>query len=83
MPRTTDSTHGKRCAPDLLLDQPRPVQANRLWVSNTTYLPLASGQWVYYCTFQNACTKQVVGWQVRADRPEALVTTALQRALLA
>ncbi|RZL14958.1 MAG: hypothetical protein EOO62_04080 [Hymenobacter sp.] len=29
------------------------------------------------------CTKQVVGWQVRADMPEALVTTALQRALLA
>jgi putative transposase len=29
------------------------------------------------------CTKQIVGWQVRADILEALVTTALQRALLA
>ena len=26
-PRTTDSTHGQRCAPNLLLDQPRPIQA--------------------------------------------------------
>jgi transposase InsO family protein len=48
------------------------------------YLPaLANGNWVYCGAFQDVCTKQVVGWQVRADMPEALVTTALQRALLA
>jgi putative transposase len=82
-PRTTDSTHGKRCAPNLLLDQPHPTQANRVWVSDITYLPLADGNWVYCCAFQDVCSKQVVGWQVRADMPEALVTIALQRALLA
>jgi len=42
-PRTTDSTHGLRCAPNRLLDQPPVVQANRLWVSDIAYLPLASG----------------------------------------
>ena len=26
-PRTTDSTHGLRCAPNRLLDQPKPTQA--------------------------------------------------------
>ena len=82
-PRTTDSTHGRRCAPNLLLDQPRPTQANRVWVSDITYLPLANGHWAYLCAFQDVCTKHVVGWQVRADMPEALVTSALQRALLA
>ena len=82
-PRTTDSTHGLRCAPNRLLDQPKPTQANRVWVSDITYLPLASGDWAYLCAFQDVCTKLVVGWQVRADMPEALVTTALQRALLA
>lgn len=45
-PRTTDSTHGKRCAPNLLLDQPKATQANRVWISDSTYLPLASGNWV-------------------------------------
>ena len=60
-PRTTDSTHDQRCAPNLLLDQPKPTQANRLWVTNITYLPLANGNWVYYCPFQDVCTKQVVG----------------------
>ena len=82
VPRTTDSTHGQRYAPNSLLDQPRPTQANRVWVS-ITYLPLASGAWAYLCAFQDVCTKHVVGWQERADMPEALVTSALQRALLA
>ena len=83
VPRTTDSTHGQRCAPNLLLNQPRPTQANQVWVSDVTYLPLANGTWAYLCAFQDVCTKHVVGWQVRADMPEALVTSALQRALLA
>ena len=82
-PRTTDSTHGRWCAPNLLLDQPRPTQANRVWVSDLTYLPLANGHWAYLYAFQDVCTKYVMGWQVRADMPEALATSALQRALLA
>ena len=83
VPRTTDSTHGRRCAPNLLLDQPRPTQPNRVWVSDITYLPLADGTWAYLCAFQDAGTRHIVGWQVRADMSEALVTSALQRALRA
>ena len=52
-------------------------------MSDITYLPLAGGTWAYLCAFQDVCTKHVVGRQVRADMPEALVTRALQRALLA
>lgn len=79
-PRTTDSTHGLRCAPNRLLDQPKPTQANRVWVSDITYLPLANGDWAYLCAFQDMASKQVVGWQVGATMPEELVTRALQRA---
>jgi putative transposase len=82
-PRTTDSTHGLRCAPNRLLDQPKPTHANRVWVSDITYLPLASGGWVYLCAFQDMASKQVVGWQVGATMPEELVTNALQRAFWA
>ena len=82
-PRTTDSTHGLRCAPNRLLDQPKPTQANRVWVSDITYLPLANGDWAYLCAFQDVASKQVVGWQVGATMPEELVTTALQRAFWA
>jgi putative transposase len=79
-PRTTDSTHGLRCAPNRLLDQPKPTRANRVWVSDITYLPLANGDWAYLCAFQDMASKHVVGWQVGATMPEELVTTALQRA---
>ena len=82
-PRTTDSTHGLRCAPNRLLDQPKPTQANRVWVSDITYLPLANGHWAYLCAFQDVASKHVVGWHVLATMPEELVTTALQRAFLA
>ena len=54
-----------------------------MWVNDITCLPLADGTRAYLCAFQDACTKHVVGWQVRADMSEALVTSALQRALLA
>ena len=60
-PRTTDSTHGQRCAPNLLLDQPRPTQANRVLVGDITYLPLVNGTWAYLCAFQGVCTRHVVG----------------------
>ena len=65
-PRTTDSTHGLRCAPNRLLDQPKPTRANQVWVSDITYLPLANGDWVvpgraYLCAFQDMGTKHVVG----------------------
>ena len=46
-------------------------------------MPLANGTWAYLCAFQDVCTKLVVGWQVRADLPEALVTSAWQRVPLA
>lgn len=82
-PRTTDSTHGLRCAPNRLLDQPKPTQANQVWVSDITYLPLANGSWAYLCAFQDMVTKHVVGWYVGATMPEELVTTALQRAFFA
>jgi transposase InsO family protein len=82
-PRTTDSTHGLRCAPNRLLDQPKPTQANQLWVSHIIYLPLANGDWAYLCAYQDMVSKQVVGWHVMATMPEELITTALQRAFWA
>ena len=82
-PRTTDSTHGQCCAPDLLLSQPKPPQANQVWGSDITYLPLANGKWAYLCAYQDLVSKQVVGWHIMATIPEELITIALQRAFWA
>jgi transposase InsO family protein len=49
--RTTDSTHGLQCAPNQLLNQPKHTQANQVWVSDITYLPLANGDWAYLCAY--------------------------------
>ncbi len=64
-PRTTDSTHGLRCAPNRLLDQPKPTQANQVTVppgrhlGDITYLPLANGDWAYLCAYQDLVSKRV------------------------
>ena len=55
------STRGLRCAPNGLLDQPKPTQGNRVWVSDSTYLPLADGRWAYLAAFQDVASKLVVG----------------------
>jgi len=60
-PGTTDLTHELPCAPGWLLDQPKPTQADRVWVSDITYLPLANGEWACLCAFQDLTSKQVIG----------------------
>ena len=48
------------------------------------YLPAASQRGLGVpVRFSGGCTKHAVGWQVRANMPEALFTSALQRVLLA
>jgi putative transposase len=79
-PRTTDSAHGLRCAPNRLLNQPKPTQTNQVWVSDITYLPLANGDWASLCMYQDMVGKHVVGWHVMATMTEELIATALQRA---
>lgn len=34
-------------SPNLLLDRPRPTAPNQVWVSDITYIPLATGKWLY------------------------------------
>ena len=38
---------GPPVRPNLLLDQPLPVSADLVWVSDITYLSLANGEWAY------------------------------------
>ncbi len=46
-------------------------------------MPPANGAWAYLRAFQDVASTLVVGWHVLDTMPEALVTTALQRAVLA
>ena len=82
VPRTTDSVHGRRIAPNLLLNQLYPTSPDQVWVGDITYLPRQGGGWLYLATWLDRCARKVVGWDVRANMPEGLVREALRRALV-
>lgn len=82
VPRTTDSRHTLGYSPNLLLDRPRPTGPNQVWVSDITYLPLATGKWLYLAVWVDLWSRRVVGWSLADHMRDELVITALRRALL-
>ena len=80
--RTTDSKHGKRVCPDLLLNQPKPTKPNQVWVSDITYMPLKNSEWAYLCTWMDLFTRVIVSWSMDDNMQEILVIEPLEKALL-
>jgi transposase InsO family protein len=81
VPCTTDSRHGKRLCQNLLLNEPRPVAPNRIWVSDITYLPLVGGAWAYLGTWMDLYSRVIVGWQVEEHMEDSLIIRPLKKAL--
>ena len=67
--------------PNRLLNHPRPTAPNRVWVGDLTCLPKQGGGGLYLASGQDACSRKIVGWEVRETMPEDLVSEALRRAL--
>ena len=85
VPQTTDSDHGRRVAPNRLLDQPAPTAPtapNQVWVGDITYLPRQGGGWFYLAAWLDRHSRRVVGWDVRTTLPADRVSEALRRALV-
>ncbi|MBC7449706.1 MAG: IS3 family transposase, partial [Hymenobacteraceae bacterium] len=80
-PRTTQPDATARCAPNRLAEAPAPTAPNQIWQGDITYLPLASGAWVYLAAWRDAYSRTVVGWQVSATMTTDLVLDALRRAV--
>ena len=53
-----------------------PAGPNRVWVGGPAYLPRQGGGWCYLAVWQDRCSTQVVGWNVRATIPKNLVSEA-------
>ena len=70
VPRTTQSEHGPRVAPNHLLSRPAPTAADQVWVGDITYLPLQNGAWAYLAAFQDVYSKRVVGCRCWARCPK-------------
>jgi putative transposase len=83
VPRTTDSRHGQRMSPNLLLERAITVDRPRqVIVGDITYLPLQGGQWAYLATWMDLFSRKIVGWQVAGSMTAELVIEALNKAIL-
>lgn len=82
VPRTTDSRHGGRIAPNLLKDNKMEVyQKGQAMVGDITYLALRNGKFCYLATYQDKYTRRIVGWAIREDMTAELVVKALEMGL--
>lgn len=80
---TTDSTHGRPVAPNLLKRRFSVEEVggvNRVWVSDITYLPTRAG-WLYLAVVLDLASRRVVGWAMRDSLDASLATCALTMAL--
>lgn len=95
VPKTTDSSHGKRVAENLLLNQEgyptfRATKPDQVWVSDITQRrPLICPLKVenggcrpgYLATYTDLYTRKIVGWKVDDNMRESLVREPLEKAL--
>ena len=83
VPRTTNSRHGQRMSPNLLLERAIKVDRPRqVIVGDITYLPLQDEDWAYLATWMDLFSRKIVGWQIADSMTAELVIEALKRAIL-
>jgi len=82
-PKTTDSRHTLGYSPNLLQRSSPPVQLNRVWVTDITYIPLKESAFAYLALVLDLCSRRVVGWSLAERMTETLVLDALQYAIRA
>jgi putative transposase len=80
VPRTTDSSHGRPVADNLLdrrFDADRP---NRKWTADITYIATDEG-WMYLAGVMDLCSRKIVGWSMADHMQVDLVSDALKMAI--
>ena len=77
---TTDSRHGEPIAPNLLKRKFSASAPNRVWVGDTTYLPVIGG-FLFLVAITDLFSRKVVGWALGDHLDAELSCEALRRAL--
>lgn len=80
---TTNSDHAHAPAPNLverLFDVETQVAADRVWVSDITYIPTREG-WLYLAVIIDLANRLVVGWATKRTLDHSLPLAALTMAL--
>jgi putative transposase len=82
-PKTTDSDHTLGYSLNLLLRTPPPVELNRVWVTDITYIPLKEKTFAYLALALDLCSRRVIGWSLAEHMTEMLVVDVLHQAIRA
>jgi putative transposase len=80
VPRTTDSDHAHRIAPNLLDRQFKAAAPNRKWACDLTYVWTDQG-WLYLSVVMDLFSRRVIGWSMSRDMKASSVARALSMAL--
>jgi transposase InsO family protein len=78
--KTTDSSHKEPIAPNLLQREFTVNEPDRVWVADTTYLPVLGG-FLFLCIVLDLFSRKVVGWHLSDRLDPNLSGEALRRAL--
>lgn len=78
---TTRSNHSHPVAENVLLRHFSVPAANRVWVSDITYIATAEG-WMYLCVVLDLYSRRVVGWSMGRSLGAELAVNALLMAVL-
>ncbi|WP_233516794.1 IS3 family transposase [Paenibacillus curdlanolyticus] len=76
---TTDSNHDHPIAPNLLNQNFKVSQPNKVWVADITYIP-CKGQKLYLASIMDLCTREIVGWRLDNHMTTELVMGAFEAA---
>jgi len=79
---TTKSNHSHPVAENLLARNFSVSAANRVWVSDITYIATAEG-WMYLCVVLDLYSRRVVGWSMGQRLGAQLAVQAMLMALMA
>jgi len=77
---TTDSKHSLPVAKNVLNREFEPGSADRVWLSDITYIWTREG-WLYLACVLDAYSRKVVGWSMSERMTKELVLDALRMAL--
>jgi putative transposase len=78
---TTDSNHDMPIYPNLLKQDFKTDEPNKVWVTDITYIRTLQG-WVYLACVMDLFSRKIVGWSVSDNMKKELPLEALQRAII-
>jgi putative transposase len=80
-PKTTDSRRRLGYNENLLVDLKEVNGPNRLWVAESSYVPVVSLPFGYLAVLMDRFSRMIVGRQLRKDMTDQLVIETFQQAI--